>query len=267
MSQFIALIATGLPAAGGLNFGGTASRTAGSESFPGFGKQDNGGCCGKQDPQSDILRMLFGMLATLLMGRLGGQSGGQDGFGNQRAFGGQNPFADGSPLAGGDFPWDGGQRNNSGQNRRRGGGWDSSNGGVNRGGNVPPGQLGDMVRAAANKHGIPADLFHRLVQAESGGRNGAVSGAGAAGLTQLMPATARGLGLRVGGGVDERFDPQKNLDAGARYLKQQFNRFGNWRQALAAYNAGPGNVLNGRWTSFRETTNYVRKILGGTSYS
>jgi soluble lytic murein transglycosylase-like protein len=113
-----------------------------------------------------------------------------------------------------------------------------------------------MAEAAARKHGVPVDLFHRLVQQESNWNHSAKSHKGAIGLAQLMPFTARKLG------VDPR-DPRENLEGGARYLKQQYIRFRSWRLALAAYNAGPEAVekYNGV-PPYRETKNYVRKILG-----
>ena len=114
----------------------------------------------------------------------------------------------------------------------------------------------DPVRAAARRHGIPEDLFLRLVRQESGFNPNARSHKGALGLAQLMPATARRLG------VNPR-DPLQNLDGGARYLAQQYRRFGTWRLALAAYNAGPGAVERHKGIPpYRETRNYVRAILG-----
>ena len=113
-----------------------------------------------------------------------------------------------------------------------------------------------MARDAARRHAVPEDLFLRLVQQESGWNAGAVSSAGAMGLAQLMPQTAQYLR------VNPR-DPYQNLDGGARYLREQYDEFGNWRLALAAYNAGPGAVLQYRGIPpYRETQNYVRVILG-----
>jgi soluble lytic murein transglycosylase-like protein len=113
-----------------------------------------------------------------------------------------------------------------------------------------------VARQAARRHGIPEDLFLRLVQQESSWNPRAVSHKGAIGLAQLMPDTARLLG------VDPE-DPQQNLDGGARYLSEQFRAFGDWRLALAAYNAGPGAVKeHGGVPPFRETQDYVRAILG-----
>lgn len=112
------------------------------------------------------------------------------------------------------------------------------------------------ARAAAQRHGIPEDLFLRLVQQESGFNAGAVSPKGATGLAQLMPDTARGLGVDIN-------DPHQNLDGGARYLKQMYGRFGNWRHALAAYNAGPEAVAKHNGIPpYAETQAYVIAILG-----
>lgn len=112
------------------------------------------------------------------------------------------------------------------------------------------------ARAAARKHGIPEDLFLRLVRQESGWNPRAKSHKGALGLAQLLPGTARDLGVNPN-------DPAQNLEGGARYLSIQYQRFRSWRLALAAYNAGPGAVeKHGGVPPFRETRNYVRAILG-----
>ncbi len=103
---------------------------------------------------------------------------------------------------------------------------------------------------------MPVDLFARLVQQESGWNPRALSHKGAIGLAQLMPATAQRLGV-------DPADPGQNLDGGARYLRQQYETFGTWRLALAAYNAGPGAVQkHGDIPPFRETQGYVLAILG-----
>lgn len=113
-----------------------------------------------------------------------------------------------------------------------------------------------VARAAAQRHGVPEDLFLRLVQQESGWNANARSNKGAMGLAQLMPATAQALG------VDANV-PSENLEGGARYLRTQYDKFGNWRLALAAYNAGPGAVeRHGGVPPYAETINYVRVIWG-----
>lgn len=112
------------------------------------------------------------------------------------------------------------------------------------------------ARAAASRHGVPADLFLRLVDQESRWNEKAVSHKGALGLAQLMPQTAARLG------VNPR-NPADNLEGGARYLRQQYDRFGSWRLALAAYNAGPGAVeAYSGVPPYAETKGYVRAILG-----
>ena len=114
----------------------------------------------------------------------------------------------------------------------------------------------DMARSAAARHGVPGDLFLRLVQQESGFNPKAVSHKGATGLAQLMPDTARRLGV-------DPDDPYENLDGGARYLAAQYRLFGSWRLALAAYNAGPDAVRkHGGVPPYDETRAYVRIILG-----
>ena len=113
------------------------------------------------------------------------------------------------------------------------------------------------ARKAARKHGVEADLFEALVEVESGSIAHRISRAGACGPAQLMPGTARDLGVK------DPFDPLTSLDGGARYLKQQLVRFHGRRDlALAAYNAGPGAVRNGRVPVNGETEHYVPKVLG-----
>ncbi|MEQ9693455.1 transglycosylase SLT domain-containing protein [Shimia sp. SDUM112013] len=114
-----------------------------------------------------------------------------------------------------------------------------------------------MAREAALRHGIPVDLFLKLVQQESGWNAKAKSHKGALGLAQLMPQTAQMLGV-------DPHDPYQNLDGGARYLSRQYKDFGSWRLALAAYNAGPEAVRkHGGVPPYKETRNYVRIIWGG----
>jgi hypothetical protein len=121
-------------------------------------------------------------------------------------------------------------------------------------------QLKEIARQKARDFGVNEDIFLKLVQKESGWNPQAKSSAGAMGLVQLMPGTAQGLG------VSNPYDPVQSLTGGARYLGQQLKRFGSYDKALAAYNAGPGNVERyGGIPPFKETQNYVRTILGGTT--
>ncbi len=118
------------------------------------------------------------------------------------------------------------------------------------------GEYMDMAREAARRHDAPEDLFLRLVQQESNWNPNAKSHKGALGLAQLMPDTARRLGV-------DPFDPRENLDGGARYLAKQYRKFKSWRLALAAYNAGPDAVKkHGGVPPYDETRNYVKAIWG-----
>jgi soluble lytic murein transglycosylase-like protein len=116
--------------------------------------------------------------------------------------------------------------------------------------------FGAEITAAARKYGIDPALLSGLVRQESNFDPQAGSPAGARGLTQLMPATAAGLG------VTDLTDPAQSLDGGARYLAQQLKRFGgDATLALAAYNAGPGAVeQHGGVPPYPETQAYVRKV-------
>ncbi len=116
--------------------------------------------------------------------------------------------------------------------------------------------FGAEITAAAKKHGIDPALLAGLVKQESNFNPNAGSPAGARGLTQLMPATAAGLG------VTDVLDPLQSLDGGARYLRQQLDAFGgDVTRALAAYNAGPGAVQRyGGVPPYAETQNYVRVV-------
>jgi soluble lytic murein transglycosylase-like protein len=116
----------------------------------------------------------------------------------------------------------------------------------------------DLIESAARRHGVDPALLAALVKQESNFNPNAKSGVGAKGLTQLMDATARGLG------VTDSFDPAQSLEGGARFLGgllKQFNS--NESLALAAYNAGPGAVQKyGGVPPYEETQRYIPKVLG-----
>ena len=120
---------------------------------------------------------------------------------------------------------------------------------------APPAYAAAVERIAASNHISPA-LLEAVIWQESRWRSGARSPKGAIGLAQLMPGTARDLGV-------DPSDPHQNLAGGARYLRQQLDRFdGDLERALAAYNAGPQRVLRARGIPpIRETQSYVRAIV------
>lgn len=118
-----------------------------------------------------------------------------------------------------------------------------------------PTDLRGIVEEAAATHGVDPRLLLAVIKQESGGQANATSPKGAMGVMQLMPATAKWLGVR------DPYDPQQNVMAGAKYLKMMLNEFGSVDLALAAYNAGPGNVKkHGGIPPFAETQEYVRRI-------
>lgn len=125
-----------------------------------------------------------------------------------------------------------------------------------RGYRVSAAEIDSAIDQAASKHGVDANLVRALVKVESNFNPNAVSNKGAMGLMQLMPRTASGLS------VSNPFDPQQNVDAGVRHLKQLLNDFGgDVRLSLAAYNAGEGAVKrNGGVPHYAETQNYVKRI-------
>lgn len=125
-------------------------------------------------------------------------------------------------------------------------------------------QYRDLIVDKANQYGVDPDLALRVVKQESRFNPNAVSRAGAAGLMQLMPGTAKDLGLSK----QDRFDPEKNVDAGMRYLSKQIKDFGDVGLGLAAYNAGPGNVrkAGNQIPQFKETQNYVASTMGGRQF-
>jgi hypothetical protein len=120
-----------------------------------------------------------------------------------------------------------------------------------------PAELDPFVQSAASREGLGADLLHAVIRRESGYYPCAVSSKGALGLMQLMPETARSLG------VVDPLDPLENLEGGARFLGRLLDRYkGDLGLALGAYNAGPGTVDHyGGVPPYPETQSYINKIL------
>ena len=115
--------------------------------------------------------------------------------------------------------------------------------------------LEPIIAKASSRHGVDAGLIKAVIKAESNFNPNAVSSAGARGLMQLMPATARGLG------VSDSFDPEQNVMAGTRFLRDLLDRYnGNLDSTLAAYNWGPGNVDKHPDSLPRETRNYLARV-------
>lgn len=110
-----------------------------------------------------------------------------------------------------------------------------------------------QIEAAAKKYNVDPAVIAAIIEQESGGNASVVSRAGAIGLMQLMPRTAKGLGVNP-------YDPAQNIDGGTRYFLYQYKAFGSVELALAAYNSGPGNVRNGNYMYFSETRGYVNKV-------
>ncbi|MEY8356479.1 lytic transglycosylase domain-containing protein [Lachnospiraceae bacterium 54-53] len=135
-----------------------------------------------------------------------------------------------------------------------------------------PESLDEMFSEASKKYGVSEKLLKAVAKAESNFNPSATSKKGAAGIMQLMPATARSLG------VSDPYDAKSNIMGGAKYLKENLNKYdGNVELTLAAYNAGSSNVHKyGGIPPFKETQEYVKKVMGymgedltaaGTSYN
>lgn len=173
----------------------------------------------------------------------------------------QNEFLDAIKHSAKQWHWTGDNSNNNG------GDWDGSVG--YSGTKVKPlsktvlnrlKPYDKTIEEAAKKYNVPVDLIRRVIQQESQGKQSARSKAGAIGLMQLMPGTAKGLGVNP-------YNANQNIMGGVQYLAQMYKKFGSWEKALAAYNAGPGNVQKyGGIPPFKETLGYLKNILGTPNF-
>ena len=137
-------------------------------------------------------------------------------------------------------------------------GYKSYSGGKNRE------KFSDLINQAAYRHRVDPKLVHAVIQTESAYNAGAVSSAGAVGLMQLMPDTARRYG------VSDRRDPDQNVDGGTHYLRDLIQMFGpNLELAVAAYNAGENAVIKYNYSipPYPETQNYVKQVLAAYNRS
>ena len=120
---------------------------------------------------------------------------------------------------------------------------------------TPPEKWKAIIRKAARTHDLPESLIAAVIRTESAFTANAVSPKGARGAMQIMPQTQKELGLK------DPYDAEANVMAGSAYLRKQLDRFGSLELALAAYNAGPGNVVKyGGIPPFPETIRYVRQV-------
>ncbi len=134
----------------------------------------------------------------------------------------------------------------------------ASNSAPNQTGSNKDLMIENSIHQAARKYNLPASLIRGVIRAESNFEVKAVSRAGAQGLMQLMPGTAKELG------VDNPLDIEQNIDGGARYLRKMLDSFGgDIKVALAAYNAGPGTVekYGGNVPPYQETEQYINRVL------
>ena len=129
--------------------------------------------------------------------------------------------------------------------------------GIYEKGNVSKNDIDKIVNYYSKKNGVPAPLVKSVIKAESDYNPEAVSSKGALGLMQLMPETAMGLG------VENPFNPEDNIRGGVSHLKSLLDNYrGDYKLALAAYNAGQGNVDKaGGIPNFKETKEYVKKVI------
>lgn len=111
----------------------------------------------------------------------------------------------------------------------------------------------EIVAAEAKRHGLDPCLIHAIIRHESNYQTDVVSKSGAQGLMQLMPRTAKELG------IGNSFNPRENIAGGTKYYRQLFNEFGDHDTTLLAYNSGPGNVRRGK--RYQQSKHYAKKVI------
>jgi murein DD-endopeptidase MepM/ murein hydrolase activator NlpD len=116
-------------------------------------------------------------------------------------------------------------------------------------------QFEQIVARYASQSGLDPELVMAVIEVESQGNPACQSGAGACGLMQLMPGTWSDFG------VQNPFDPEENIRAGVAYLSSQYRRFHDVQKALTAYNAGPGRVIDGSWSTIPESAQYAKRVM------
>ncbi len=121
---------------------------------------------------------------------------------------------------------------------------------------MTPSEIQSLIVGSASNYGVPPSIALAVAQQESGYDQGAIGSSGEVGVFQLMPGTAAELGVNP-------YNLSENVNGGLAYLSQQYQRFGSWDMALAAYNAGPGRVASGNVPA--STRSYVSNILGYNS--
>jgi soluble lytic murein transglycosylase-like protein len=121
-------------------------------------------------------------------------------------------------------------------------------------------QIYDKVTSCAAKYGLDPRLFHGLVEHGSGYQPDATGDSGKMGLTQLTP------GMAADAGLQDPFDVDQNLDAGARYFSNHLSRYGDVDKALAAYSAGPGVVESGAWSRNPGLQRYIQSVKAKAGY-
>lgn len=122
---------------------------------------------------------------------------------------------------------------------------------------IPSSKYDGIISRMSEKYNVPEQFIRSVIRAESDFNPNSLSSAGAMGLMQLMPETAKSVG------VTDPYDPEQNIEGGTKLLKSYIDKYGDLKLVLAAYNAGPGAVAKyGGVPPYEETQNYIKKVLG-----